>query len=173
MTRNALAALIPLACCVVAGGGCVLSIGGGTTRTVTYVPHPPHPPKPSCPVDPADYTVVIDEIDAAGRLDFDPSRVEMLKSIAERPGLTDAAQAHLVCTALCRLDFDPSKEKVLLALVHNPEFRPRAKGAILRNLNRLSFEPTRTHLMREMQGRGDEEPDGEPQLVPSTAPSAE
>ena len=152
----------------------MLSIGGGTTRTVTYVPQvPPHPPKSPCTVDPSEYTVAIDEIDAAGRLDFEPSRVEMLKTIAERPGLTDAAQEHLVCTALCRLDFDPSKEQVLLALVHNPEFGPRAKGAVLRNLHRLSFDPTRTHLMREMQGRGDEEPDAAPQLVPSTAPSVE
>jgi hypothetical protein len=109
-----------------------------------------------CAVRPGEWSVAIDEIDAAGRLDFDPSRTQILRSVAARPGLTPAEQEHLVCVTLHRVDFDPSRQVVLRTLIQNPEFSPRAKAAILRNLELIDFDPARSQLLREMHGRGDD-----------------
>jgi hypothetical protein len=108
-----------------------------------------------CPVAADERSVAIEEIDAAGKLDFDPSRAEFLSQIAARPGLRPDEQQHLVCVALHRLDFDPSRVEVLKTLIRNPDFSPAAKGAILRNLHLIDFDPARSELMREMQDRGD------------------
>ena len=114
---------------------------------------PPHDP---CPVHSGEHSVTIDEIDAAGRLDFDPSRAQILESIAARRGLTPAEQEHLVCVTLHRLDFDPSRQTVLRRLIHNPDFSPLAKTAILRNIELIDFDPARADLLREMHGKGEE-----------------
>jgi hypothetical protein len=154
----------------------VFSIGGGTTREIVYTnAPPPHPGRPPCSVAPEEYCVTIDEINAASTLQFEPSRKEMLAAIAGREGISDASQEYLVCMSLDKLQFEPSKKEVLETLVNNPDFSPRGKAALLRNLHRLDFEATRTALLREMQGKGDV-PRYEPrehagQSGPTTAPA--
>lgn len=166
MIRAAITALVLGTLCA-AGSGCVFSIGGGTTREIVYTDAPPpHRGRPPCSVDPREYSVTIDEINAASTLQFEPSRQEMLSAIAGRGGLTDASQEYLVCMSLDKLQFEPSKKQVLERLIHNPDFSPRGKAAILRNLHRLDFEPTRTDLLRQMQGKGDLARATAPALVP-------
>jgi hypothetical protein len=73
------------------------------------------------------------------------------------------------------LQFEPSKKEVLETLVNNPDFSPRGKAALLRNLHRLDFEATRTDLLRQMQGKGDvlryEPHEHAAQSGPTTAPA--
>lgn len=166
-----------LSLCALSSGGCVFSIGGGTTREIVYTNAPPPHIKPPCSVPAEEYCVSIDEINAASTLTFEPSRKEMLATIAGRPGLTDASQEYLVCMSLDKLQFEPSKKEVLERLINNPDFSPRGKAAILRNLHRLGFDPTRTDLMRQMQGKGDvapirrEEHAPHAEAAPTSAPS--
>lgn len=158
MIRSA-TTVFTLTVCALAGGGCVFSIGGGTTREIVYTQGPP-PGPPGCTVDPKEYSVTIDEINAASTLQFDPSRRDALVAIAQRRGLADSSQEYLVCMTMERLEFEPSKRDVIQKLINNPEFSPRGKAAVLRNLNRFAFDPTRADLLREMQGKGDIEPAG-------------
>jgi hypothetical protein len=155
MIRHYLPALLS-GLLLLSGTGCVFSIGSGNC------PPPVSPPAVAqsdpCAVDPREYTVTIDEIAAAARLDFDPSRAEILGAIAKRRGLTPAEQEYLACITLHRLSFDPAKSDVLRQLIDNPDFSYRAKGMILRHLNLLAFDPARADLMRAMQGKGEPPP---------------
>ena len=108
-----------------------------------------------CPLHPGERSVVTDEIEAAGGLTFDDAKVQALSSVARRPGLTPAEQAHLVCVTLHSVVFDDSRLRVLKTLIHNPDFSPRAKSAILHNLGAIPFDDSRATLLREMEGRGD------------------
>ena len=180
MKLGAILATVPTAVlCALSAGGCVFSIGGGTTREViyTHAPPPHGPGRPPCSVPAEEYCVTIDEINAAATREFEPSRKEMLAAIAGRQGLSDASQEYLVCMSLDKLQFEPSKKEVLERLVDNPDFSPRGKAALLRNLHRLDFDPTRTDLLRRMQGKGDAPPhrprEHAAHAEPATAPAHE
>ena len=111
--------------------------------------HPPHEPDVGCV--PADG--IIEEIDAVGKLSFEPSRRDAYMRIARRPGLSDAAQEHLVSAVFDNLSFEPSKRDVLMALISNPCFSPAGRQAILSQLDRLSFEPTKTEILEAISRR--------------------
>lgn len=110
-----------------------------------------HPHKPKVSRVPADDT--IEEINAAGKLSFDSHRRDAYKRIAKRPGLSDAAQEHLVSAVLDNLSFEPFKRDVLMALISNPCFSPAGRQAILTQLDRLSFEPTKTEILKAISRR--------------------
>ncbi len=109
------------------------------------------PQKPHVSRVPADGT--IEEIDAVGKLFFEPSRRDAYMRIARRPGLSDAAQEHLVSAVFDNLSFEPSKHDVLMALISNPCFSPAGRQAILTQLDRLSFEPTKTEILEAISRR--------------------
>ena len=96
---------------------------------------------------------VIEEINAAGKLSFDPHRRDAYMRIAKRPELSDAAQVHLVKAVFKNLSFEPMKRDVLMALISNPCFSPAGRQAILTQLDRLSFEPTKTEILEAISRR--------------------
>lgn len=110
-----------------------------------------HPHEPHVSRVPADGT--IEEIDAVGKLSFEPSRRDAYERIARRPGLSDAAQEYLVNAVFDNLSFEPSKRGVLMALISNPCFSPAGRQAILTQLDRLSFEPTKTDILEAISRR--------------------
>ncbi len=110
-----------------------------------------HPRKPDVIYVPAD--VVIEEIDAVGKLFFEPSKRDAYMRIARRPGLHDEAQEHLVNAVFDNLSFEPSKRDVLMALISNPCFGPAGRQAILSQLERLFFEPTKTEILEAISRR--------------------
>jgi len=99
-------------------------------------------PRATGPVD-----VTIQEIDAAGKLAFDSDREEAYKKIAQREGLSERAQLHLIDAAFERLAFENAKVGVLLALVGNPSFSPAARGALLDRLDRFAFEKDKRKIL--------------------------
>ena len=120
----------------------------------TVVVHEPrrHPPrKPDVVCVPADGT--IEEIDAVGKLTFEPSKLDAYMRIAKRPDLHDEAQVHLVNAVFDNLDFEPSKHNVLMAIISNPGFGPAGRQAILSQLDRLDFEPTKTEILEAISRR--------------------
>lgn len=110
-----------------------------------------HPRKPDVVYVPAD--VVIEEIDAIGKLSFEPSRRDAYMQIARRPGLHDEAQKHLVNAVFDNLSFEPMKRDVLMALISNPSFGPAGRQAILSQLDRLSFEPFKREILEAISRR--------------------
>ncbi len=110
-----------------------------------------HPRKPDVDCFPSD--VLIEEIDAVGKLSFEPSKRDAYERIARRPGLHDEAQEHLVKAVFDNLSFEPSKRDVLMALISNPSFGPAGRQAILSQLDRLSFEPTKTEILEAISRR--------------------
>ncbi|MBM4029044.1 MAG: hypothetical protein FJ280_27150 [Planctomycetes bacterium] len=102
-----------------------------------------------CPLSEPD-EVTIREIEAVGKLTFDNDRCRGYKNIAERPGLGDRAQVHLVEAAFKRLTFENAKVDVLLTLVHNPCFSPAAKAALLDRLDRLTFESNKRTILEAL-----------------------
>jgi hypothetical protein len=111
--------------------------------------HPPHEPHVSRV--PSDGT--IEEINAAGKLSFDPHRRDAYMRIAKRPDLHDEAQAHLVSAVFDNLSFEPMKRDVLLAIISNPNFGPAGRQAILSQLDRLFFEPNKTEILEAISRR--------------------
>ncbi len=103
-----------------------------------------HAPR-SASVEPEDVTVR--EIDAVGKLTFENNRREAYKGIAERPGLSEGAQVHLVEAAFSGLTFEDAKVDVLRTLIRNPCFSPAAKTAILEGLDRLTFEDNQRKIL--------------------------
>ncbi|MHC4397959.1 MAG: hypothetical protein ACYS1A_20135 [Planctomycetota bacterium] len=97
----------------------------------TVVVHKPrrHPRKPDVIRAPADGA--IEEINAVGKLSFEPHRRDAYMRIAKRPDLSDAAQVHLVNAVFDNLSFEPMKRDVLMALISNPCFSPAGRQAIL------------------------------------------
>lgn len=95
-----------------------------TSCTVVVHEEKRHPRKPDVIYVPTDG--VIEEINAAGKLSFEPSR---------------------------RDAYEPSKRDVLMALISNPCFRPVGRQAILSQLDRLSFEPTKTEILEAISRR--------------------
>jgi len=96
-------------------------------------------------VEPVDLT--IREIDAAGKLAFDNDKAAAFKKIAQREGLSERAQRHLVDAAFRRLAFENQKVHVLLTLIENPSFTPAAKAALLDRLDRLAFENNKRTIL--------------------------
>lgn len=93
---------------LLACSSCVFSIGGS---------------KGSCPP-PAesktgDVSSITAEINAAGELDSEDSRLEIYKALAQRPGLTSAERTHLVEAVGDHLSSDESRAAVLLLLAQN------------------------------------------------------
>jgi hypothetical protein len=164
MLRSTLSACVSTIALLLCASGCVISIGSGNS------PPPKCPPAAAavdvCAVDPREYTVTIDEINAAMQLGFDNLRADHLKQIASRRGLTPAEQEYVACNALHRLGFDNMKVDVLKVLINNPDFSYRAKGKILRHLNAIAFDNMRSDLLHAMEGKGDQPP------APSPAPAA-
>lgn len=103
------------------------------------------------PVEPGDLT--IREIDAVAKLSFDNSRQASYNDIAQRDGLSDRAQVHLVEAVFKHLSFETMKVDVLLTLIKNPCFSQAGKAAILDRLDRLAFENNRTQVLRAMSQR--------------------
>ncbi len=110
-----------------------------------------HPRRPDAHRIPADVT--IEEIDAVGKLSFEPHRRDAYLRIAKRPGLHDAAQEHLANAVFDNLSFEPFKRDVLMALISNPDFGPSGRHAILSQLDRISFEPTKTEILEAISRR--------------------
>jgi len=107
-----------------------------------------HPRRPDVVRVPADVT--IEEIDAAGKLSFEPHKRDAYLRIAKRPGLHDEAQEHLVSAVFDNLSFEPWKRDVLMALISNPDFGPAGRRAILSQLDRLSFEPYKRDILEAL-----------------------
>ncbi len=95
----------------------------------------------------------IEEINAAGKLSFDTHRRDAYMRIAKRPELSDAAQVHLVKAVFKNLSFEHFKRDVLMALISNPCFSPAGRQAILTQLDRLFFEPTKTEILEAISRR--------------------
>jgi hypothetical protein len=110
-----------------------------------------HPPKPDVICVPVDG--MIEEIDAVGKLSFEPSRRDAYMRIAKRPGLSDVAQEHLVNAVFDNLSFEPFKHDVLMTLISNPCFSPAGRKAILTQLDRISFEPTKSEILEAISRR--------------------
>lgn len=121
--------------------GCVVVVGNKTR----------HPRRPDGSCVPAEG--VIEEIDAVGKLSFEPSRSDAYERIARRPGVPDAAQEHLVNAVFDNLSFEPFKRDVLMTLIANPCFGPAGRQAILTQLDRLSFEPTKAEILEAISRR--------------------
>ena len=97
--------------------------------------------------------VVIQEIDAVGKLFFEPDKRDAYMRIAKRPDLHDEAQVHLVSAVFDNLFFEPMQRDVLMALISNPCFSPAGRQAILSQLDRLFFEPTKTEILEALSRR--------------------
>ena len=110
-----------------------------------------HPRKPDVVRVPSD--VVIQEIDAVGKLSFEPHRRDAYMRIAKRPDLHDEAQVHLVSAVFDHLSFEPMKRDVLMAIISNPCFGPAGRQTILSQLDRLDFEPTKTEILEAISRR--------------------
>ncbi|MHC4331644.1 MAG: hypothetical protein ACYSWW_26360, partial [Planctomycetota bacterium] len=95
----------------------------------------------------------IAEIDAVGELSFESDRKQAYGRIAQREGLSDESQVHLVEAALDRLTFDNAKEEVLLALIANPSFCGAAEHAVLESLDKLAFESSRKKVLKAISDR--------------------
>ncbi len=52
------------------------------------------------------------------------------------------------------LDFESSKVAVLTVLIRNPGFANAGKAEIVRGLDRLAFDSSKSHLLALINGRG-------------------
>jgi hypothetical protein len=93
---------------LLAYGGCVFSIGGSRGNC------PPSAENTNCTL-----SSTIVEIDAAGELSSEESRLELYKALAQRPNLTSAERAHLVEAVGDNLNNEESRAEVLLLLAQN------------------------------------------------------
>jgi hypothetical protein len=95
------------------------------------------------------------EIDAAGNLGFDNSRVAALNTIAGRANLSQSAQVHLVKTVFRRLTFDNNQMTVLRTLIANESFSNAAKQTLLAQMSKLHFESSKSALLQLISDRGE------------------
>lgn len=91
---------------------------------------------------------IIEQINSVRTLSFESNRKNAYLRIAQNPDLTDKAQVHLIKSVFDTLEFDSSKEMVLLTLIENPSFCEDAETAILKRLNRISFEKTKDNILK-------------------------
>lgn len=110
-----------------------------------------YPPAPDVVCVPTD--AAVEEIDAVGKLSFESGRTEGYQRIAARRNLDDTVQAYLVEAIFDKLSFESSKEAALMTLIKNPCFSLTARQAILNHLERLSFESTKTRILRAVDKR--------------------
>jgi hypothetical protein len=135
------AALIPLCGCI--------NLSFGSRR-----PPPAEPVVviPSGPLTPGDAATMA-EIDAAAKLRFDGAKQESLNELARRPGLSPAAQVHLVNTVYRKLSFDNAKVDLLRTLILNPAFSDAARQAIVTQLDHLAFDSHKQEILRQLNQR--------------------
>lgn len=124
--------------------GCVIAIGG--TRKSE------HAAPPVVITDSAD-AATIAEIDAAAQLNMDNGRTHALAQIAERPALSPAVQVHLINVAYRCLDFENNKVHVLSIIIGRADFGDATRHAIVSQLNKLSFDNNRQHLLGRINDR--------------------
>jgi len=98
------------------------------------------------------------EIDAISKLSFDADRQHAYKRIAAREGLSEAAQVHLVKEALDNLSFEAAKEDILLTLIRNPGFSSAAESAMLKRLDKFSFESSKNKILEVINQRRTQAP---------------
>ena len=103
-----------------------------------------------------DPTIV--EINAISRLSFDADRQHAYKRIAAREGLSEGAQVHLVKEALDNLSFEAAKEDAVLTLIRNPGFSSAAESAILKRLDKFSFENSKNKILEAINQRRTQTP---------------
>jgi hypothetical protein len=143
MNRNLMfAGLLGFAICL---GGCLVIVDEEKNE-------PGRPERPSRN-DGSHNDAVIAEIDAVGKLPFDPDREQAYKRIAVREGLSAEAQVHLVEAALGRLSFDNARESVLLKLIGNPDFNRAAERAILEKIDKLAFPSSKKTILKAISDR--------------------
>ena len=68
----------------------------------------------------------IAEIDAVEMLGSESARLNVLRAIAQRPGLSPEARLHLI-EAIGSLGNESAREEVLMILVENPPILPEPK----------------------------------------------
>lgn len=110
-----------------------------------------YPPVPDVVCVPTD--AAVEEIDAVGKLSFESGRLEGYQRISSRRRLDDTVQAYLVEAIFDKLSFESSREAALMTLIKNPDFSLTGRQAILNHLERLSFESTKTRILRAIDKR--------------------
>ena len=128
--------------------GCVgISIGNKNAKDA-----PPPPAVVIVASEPGDQATLA-EINAAAGLNFENTRTDALRTIAQRSNLTPACQVQLANQAFKKLDMDNDKVAVLLTLIHNPAFSPPAKQTIMAQLSKLSFDNDRHTILKAVNER--------------------
>lgn len=104
MKRMFLAVML---CAVTVGlSGCIISIKGDACRSDKAIHHPESDP-------------AVAEIEAVKMLSSEAARLNVLRTIATRPGLSPQARMHLI-EATRLLSDEASREEVLMELANNP-----------------------------------------------------
>jgi hypothetical protein len=132
--------------------GCISLSFGGRRPPAEIVPPPAQYVAPSQPLTPAE-AATISEIDAASRLGFDSARQQALLQVAERSALTPVLQVHLVNVGYRCLKFESAKVALLRKVIAHPAFSDAARQAIVTQLNHLSFDSNRQHILHELNQR--------------------
>lgn len=137
--------------------GCVVKVGGDgdgeESRRRHELSKTGPPTEVVVPANTED-SATMAEIGSVSKLSFDAGRVPVLRNIAARPALGPATQVHLVNTTLKHLSFDAGKIDVLLTLIENPDFSAAGKETILRQIDRLNFDASRSQIIAAIQARG-------------------
>jgi hypothetical protein len=129
--------------------GCVISIG---SRVQAPPPAPAPPPPPVVVTDPGQ-AATIAEIDAAAQLNMDTAKAQALGQLAERPALGPPVLVHLVNVTYRTLSFENSKVQMLSKVIARPDFCDPVRNAIVSQLNLLSFDSNRQHLLNQINTR--------------------
>lgn len=139
---NKLSVIATLTCLLMLSG-CLVIVKEEKTEPV------PAPIPTDCPY--AGETITA--IDAVATMSFDSDKRRAYTAIARRKHLCDAPQVHLVGAVFKHLSFENSREAVLMTLINNPEFSPAGEQAVLRNIDKLSFDSTRSRIIKAINGR--------------------
>lgn len=143
MNRNLMfAGLLGFVICL---GGCFVFVDEQTNE--------PGRPERSSRNYASDNDAVIAEIDAVGKLPFDPDREQAYKRIAARKGLSARGQVHLVEAVFSRLAFENAKVDVLLTLIANPDFSSAAEREILEKIDKLAFPNDKKTILKAISDR--------------------
>lgn len=122
--------------------GCVIAIGTGK-----------EPSPPAVVVTDSADAATIAEINAAASLNMDDDKTTALGQIAERGTLAVPVQVHLVNMAYRHLSFDGNKTQVLSKIIARADFGDATRHAIVSQLNRLSFDSNRQHILHRINER--------------------
>jgi hypothetical protein len=132
--------------------GFVICLGGCLVYVDEEKNEPGRPEHPSRNYA-SDNDAVIAEIDAVGKLPFDPDREQAYKRIAARKGLSARGQVHLVEAVFSRLAFENAKTDVLLTLIANPDFSSAAEREILDKIDKLAFPNDKKTILKAISDR--------------------